>query len=230
MNSKNRLLANSSTLLFLSVNTLSGATLARWTPVSTALPEGTSYDSGSDTPSPSEAAANLVVSTLARVPANSFTNAGIRYPGLASQSFDTSEYTEFTIAPASGYQVNLESLSYSTNTYGRMNNADGYTVYVRTSTDGFATDLGSQTITDSSADTFVIDISALQGVDSPTTFRIYAVDNAQAGGNAWFDLDGSDTSTTTGLIISGDVVSIPEPSAVLLLSFSSIALLSRRRK
>lgn len=64
-------------LLALTASQLSAATLARWTPVSTALPRGVDYDQGTDTPVADEVEANIVVSTLVRERPGTFTNTGV---------------------------------------------------------------------------------------------------------------------------------------------------------
>lgn len=126
--------------------------------------------------------------------------------------------------------MSYETLTYSAQTFSRMNNALGYTVYVRSSEDNFGADIDSATIINSGTGTFSLDLSSLAGPTGATTFRIYAVDNSSAGGNAWFDLTGSDTATNVGLIVTGESALIPEPSSALLIGLSAFAFCGRRRR
>lgn len=216
-------------LLALTASQLSAATLARWTPVSTALPRGVDYDQGTDTPVADEVEANIVVSTLVRErPA--FTNTGVNWPGLAENSFDVdSGFTTFTITPDNGFAVNFDELTYSASTFGGAGVA-GYTVSIRSSLDNFATNVTTQDFTDSSPN-LVFDISSLQGVQEAITFRVYAVNNNPTPpANSFFDLRGSNTDNTLGLLVSGDVVPIPEPSSLLLCGLAGLGLTVRRKR
>lgn len=217
-------------LLALTASQLSAATLARWTPVSTALPRGVDYDQGTDTPVADEVEANIVVSTLVRERPGTFTNEGVNWPGLAENSFDVdSGFTTFTITPDNGFAVNFDELTYSASTFGGAD-AAGYTVSIRSSLDDFAANVTTQDFT-ASAPNLVFDISSLQGVQEAITFRVYAVNNNPTPPtNSFFDLRGSNTDNTLGLLVSGDVVPIPEPSSLLLCGLAGLGLTVRRKR
>ena len=121
------------------------AILARWTPVSTALPAGEMYDSDVDMPTASEVAANLNVSPLDRVGLEAFGNVAAVWAGRAvpdTSVIDETVYTTFTLTPSTGYFIDLDTITYDYQSYGFASN--GYNFYLRTSADGFAADLASR--------------------------------------------------------------------------------------
>lgn len=218
-------------LVSFTTSQLSAVTLARWTPVSIALPRGEDYDQGTDTPAPDEFAANLVVSSLVREDQN-FSNPGVNWPGLATVgAFDVNAgFTEFTVTPQANFEVSYEQLTYDANTFGGGNTAEGYTVSVRSSLDMFASIISSQTLANFITGRFTLPLDNLGTVSEAVTFRIYAVDDSGATGNRFFDLLGSNTDSTQGLIVTGEVVPIPEPSTFLFCSLALVGLGVRRKK
>lgn len=223
----NHLLKKSALLavMLTAASSAQAALIARWTPIS-----GPTYDSDTDTPEASAFDPAVVVSNLDRVGTEAQggnTNAGPVFPGRATTSGNFTNYTEFTITPTDGFQVDYNFLTYDVASYGGMNNASGYTLIVRTSLDGFAADVATSTLTNATTGQFNVNLSALQDISAATTFRLYIFDND--GGTNWADLQGSDTVTTLGLIVDGTVSVVPEPSAALLGGLGLLGLLRRRR-
>ena len=203
------------------------AILARWTPVSTALPAGEMYDSDVDMPTASEVAANLNVSPLDRVGLEAFGNVAAVWAGRAvpdTSVIDETVYTTFTLTPSAGYFIDLDTITYDYQSYGFASN--GYNFYLRTSADGFAADLATDA-NNAGAARANFDVSSLTGLSDPLEVRIYAT--SIDSGNRWFDMAGSDAATDLGLIVNG-TVAIPEPSTGLLAAMAGLILLRRRRR
>lgn len=205
--------------------------LARWTPVSTASgPAGSDYDNGPDTPPASEVASGLTASVLDRIGGAEFGggNGGPVWPGLAidgASGITLGDYTTFTLTPSAGFTLDFDTITYTYQSYGEATNG-GYLFFLRSSADGFASDLATDSA-NTGGGLITFDASSLTGVASATEFRIYASAPTGTGGNRWFDLAGSDTDPAQGIIVNGTAV--PEVSSVLLSGFAGLLLLRRRR-
>jgi len=217
-------------LLFASISWGQAATIARWTPVSTALPRGVDYDNGADQPLADETIAGVAASVLNREGfANAFGNTGAVFPGRAADGAAVdgmggftslpAQFTSFTLTPDAGMLLSVDTITYDYASYGQAEAGSGYLVTIRTSADGFATDLASASTSVTSA-RLTLDTSALGTLTSATEFRVYAAAIDANGGNRWFDLVGSDVATDAGLIVDGTVTAVPEPSSSLLLGLA----------
>ena len=210
-----------------SLSMTDAAILARWTPVSTALPGGVNYDNAADMPPADEVGANLTVSFLDRIGLDAGGNAGAVWPGRAApgtSTIDPAIYTTFTLTPDSGFTLDLDTVTYDYQSYGLA--ANGYNFYIRSSVDGFAGDIDTSSNTAGAA-RVTFDVSSLTGLTDPTELRIYAT--SIETGNRWFDLQGTDVATDVGLIVNGTVTPIPEPSTGLLAALAGLGLMRRRR-
>ncbi|MDF1712717.1 MAG: PEP-CTERM sorting domain-containing protein [Akkermansiaceae bacterium] len=206
------------------------ALLARWTPVSTALPAGENYDSSVDLPPADEVAPNLTVTPLDRVGAIEVAgNPGAVWSGTATPEtteISVGDYTTFTLTPDAGFMMSLDNITYDYQSYG-FAGTGGYTFFIRSSIDGFAADLDTSSSFEGAA-RVDFDVSSLTDLTGPTEIRIYA--STPTAGSRWFDLQGSNTDPSLGLIVNGDVAPIPEPSTALLSALAGLALTVRRRR
>ncbi|GHC52579.1 beta strand repeat-containing protein [Roseibacillus persicicus] len=197
-------LKKSLSLVLLTSGITQGDVLVQWLPIPGEATDSEFFRS-SQTPAPSLATLGVAGSRIARINQATVTNAGSVWPGEISNRFspageydaEVGGYTEFTITPPQNGEITFESISYQLNSYGGMNDDDGYTGIVRTSVDNFATELASQTQTNTSSANFLFDISSLGSVTEAITFRIYFVDNA--GPDRWADL----AAANGGLIVNG---------------------------
>ena len=233
---------NLTLLLAASASLADAAILARWTPVSVASDPvvGDTYSTAANTPAANEVSPLLTASGLARngFP-NAFGNGGAVFPGRAADGLtpdgaggfltNLDIYTNFTLTPAPGVSMSLGDITYNYQSYGETANG-GYLISLRTSADGFASEVASATILDSdpTGGLLTLDASSLTGLTSATEFRIYAGSPVQTGGNRWFDLAGNDSDPGFGLIVNGEA--IPEPSTTLLGGMALLALAARRRR
>jgi autotransporter-associated beta strand protein len=184
--------------------TSSADVLAQWLPTG-GEPDTSFYNNSGQTPPPTVTGPGITVSAAARINQQVVGNAGPVWPGYTANdggtpgTYDpeTAGYTEFTITPLPDANVSFSTITCFLVSYGGMNDAGGYTGIVRTSADNFATELTTQTITDTSNATFSFDVASLGTVTEPVTFRLYFVNNLGTG--TWADLG----SESGGLAVNG---------------------------
>lgn len=108
-------------------------------------------------------------------------------------------------------------------------------VALRSSIDGFATDLGTVTgmISGGNATTTLrsIAISGVNDISTSTTFRLYGFGTTAVGGTGGFDT--ATGATTPNVVFNGTITAVPEPTSIVLLSLagsSGLVVNYRRRK
>jgi hypothetical protein len=145
------------------------------------------------------------------------------------------DYWSFTVTPSVGFTLDLTTLTFDT-----IHNATSGTappnepdvnatmsVFVRSSIDGYASNIGS-TFTqawDTTTTGRSIDLSApaFQDITTATTFRLYVYDSGVDTSSNGLRLD--------NVVLNGEVLVVPEPSSTLLVGgFGSLMLLRRRRR
>lgn len=145
---------------------------------------------------------------------------GVNVDGLsktAVTAVSTNSFFEVTITPTSGNALNLTSFNFDS---GGASIGTGYVV--RSSVDAFAANLAAAnfaTLHPVYSPTSVdLTSSVFQAVSSPVTFRIYTYTPAT-----------SPAAVYDNLVINGDVIVVPEPSAAISLLLGSLCLARRRR-
>ena len=141
---------------------------------------------------------------------------------------DVNDYFEFTVAPSSGFALNMSQLQFNV----RKSGSGAGSAEVRSSLDSYGATVGTALTVNSAAagtDGIVsLTGAAFQGVSTPITFRIYGYNSQNAGGSMQLQ-----NGTAGGLEISGTVIAIPEPASLALVGLTLLpgaALLRRRRK
>jgi len=111
------------------------------------------------------------------------------------------KYFKLTLTPAEGYQLSVTGLA-----FGYRATASGPTSFVlRSSADGFGTDLATAgLVNDSAWHSYTSSPLELAGLTSPTVFRLYASGASSSLGTLRID----DVS------VAGAVAAVPEPAAV----------------
>jgi hypothetical protein len=139
----------------------------------------------------------------------------------ASSAITNNFYSAFTIEPNSGFALNLSTLTFN---YGGTSDVTvSFTAnfFVRSSTDGFAADVGTTFSKSIPANLSIpaytlasIDLSgaAFQNLSAPVTFRIYAFADNYSGSFVIADRPRIDA-----INLAGTVGAIPEPSSAALM-------------
>ena len=126
-----------------------------------------------------------------------------------SESISGNDYIQFIVTPNSGYSFTPTSFVF---TWDRSGTGPSNAA-LRSSVDGYASDLGSVTGMDEAITSNTITISGLTNITTATTFRIYGYGAAATGGTGGFDigsnvvnvqLNGATASTGPTTTKSGD--------------------------
>ncbi|MES2774083.1 MAG: HYR domain-containing protein [Bacteroidota bacterium] len=109
--------------------------------------------------------------------------------------FNPNQYFEFRLQPASGYKIDFSNLRF---TARKGNTADPATFVIRSSIDGFASDITApQTFSGTAATLLTYDLSPLSNVKTPITLRLYWYGSNRTGG---IPLVGIDDFTFNGQV------------------------------
>lgn len=120
----------------------------------------------------------------------------------ATSGFDTSKYYQFTVTPSSGYTLTLESLVFDARRSGN-GPTDGS---VRSSLDGYATNIGTFTPPTNNNTNQTVNLSSFTNISAPLSFRIYGFNAGQNNGTMRLD----------NVTLNGSVASaVPEPLTIL---------------
>jgi len=138
-------------------------------------------------------------------PANDRYNA----KGWDSPSLDGVDYFIFTLTPNSGYKIGFSSFVYNS----QRSDTGPLTFALRSSVDGFTSDIGMLSETGATID---LSVSAFQNITSAIEFRLYAWGASSAGGTFSindFTFNGSVVST--GCYVPDAAGAISGPTSVL---------------
>ncbi|WP_159249851.1 PEP-CTERM sorting domain-containing protein [Microcystis aeruginosa] len=145
---------------------------------------------------------------------------------------NTSQYVEFAVQPSAGFQVDFTNLQL--NAKHDENQLD---LVLRSSVDGFTSNLGTQVSLTTSSNTYSFDLSSLAPQTGPVQFRLYGL-NANSAGVIFY---GQNSANVTGggfVALNGDItatgggaVSTPEPSGIVsLMAVGALGAASLRRR
>ena len=143
-----------------------------------------------------------------------------------------SQYVEFAVSPSAGFQVDFTNLQLNA-----RHDEFQLDLVLRSSVDGFTSNLGTQVNLTTSSNTYSFDLSSLAPQTSPVQFRLYGL-NA-SGLNVWFFGENSTNVAGGGFVaLNGDItptgggaVSTPEPRGIVsLIAVGALGAASLRRR
>lgn len=151
--------------------------------------------------------------------------------GNYAAAFSAGDYVSFTIEANSGFELNLDSIIWSSSIASNASRAATDYVLV-SSVDGYASTLTSGTVTTvaggvSEYQQFSVDLSsnaAYQGLTDEVEFRLYVWGGADGLSNSAINYD--------NFGVTGDLSAVPEPSSFALLAgcFTLASVMLRRRR
>ncbi|GBL13370.1 hypothetical protein MTo_00660 [Microcystis aeruginosa NIES-1211] len=143
---------------------------------------------------------------------------------------DTNQYVEFAVQPGAGFQVDFTNLQLNA-----QHDETRLDLVLRSSVDGFTSNLGTQVSLTDSFNTYSFDLSSLAPQTGPVQFRLYGL-NADSS-TIWFYAVNSTNVAGGGFVaLNGDItptptVSTPEPSGIVsLIAVGALGAASLRRR
>lgn len=129
----------------------------------------------------------------------------------------------FTVTVSDGKFLNLDSLDFVFESSNAVAD-DSFAIHLRSSVDGFGSDIASVTRTNTVGTTttnesFSLNIPALQGITGSIQFKLFLVSNADASTHY--------TRVRPDVVLRGAVV--PEPGSIALAGLATLCVLMRRR-
>ncbi|WP_193212762.1 hypothetical protein [Luteolibacter marinus] len=207
-------------LPLISTSMVHAGTLARWTPVADGDPlRGNAYSESGTVPGADELAAGFREGLLSRSAAlPGFANSGASWTGASdSSAFNPDQYTAIRLLAAGPLEYRIDALSYEIFSFGTsVEDVEGEAVMsdvkfvLRSSLDGFTTDLASLTANYDGGHVASFDLTGvteLQSVTGDIELRLYIWEDGAADPLLFLDLTGD-------LMVEGEVLST-EPDVVL---------------
>ncbi|WP_286825846.1 PEP-CTERM sorting domain-containing protein [Microcystis sp. LSC13-02] len=149
-----------------------------------------------------------------------------------TSTVNTNQYVEFAVQPGAGFQVDFTNLQLNAN-----QDETALNLVLRSSVDGFTSNLGTQVNLTGSFNTYSFDLSSLAPQTGPVQFRLYGLNanspvvffsggnSANVAGGGFVALNGDITPT------GGGGVSTPEPSGIVsLIAVGALGAASLRRR
>ena len=175
-------------------------------------------NTGTETTQPSSSNNANIASATLNYTGSSVTPAtnGNRFGGSnwAVGALSLIKYIQFTVTPNAGYVFSPTSFDFIWD----FSASGPKSVTLRSSADGYVSDLGSlTTMTASSSTVKSISISGLIDISTATTFRLYGYDATAATGTGGFDC----ASSANNVVLNGFVNQLPAPSITSSLTATS---------
>jgi hypothetical protein len=149
-----------------------------------------------------------------------------------TSTVNTKEYVEFAVQPGAGFQVDFTNLQLNA-----KQDESALNLVLRSSVDGFTSNLGTQVNLTATFNTYSFDLSSLAPQTGPVQFRLYGLNanssqvfflgenSANVAGGGFVALNGDITPT------GGGPVSTPEPSGIVsLIAVGALGAASLRRR
>ena len=169
---------------------------------------------------------------IARLPFSPFQLGGDNGGWNTSGTVNTSQYVEFAVQPGAGFQVDFTNLQLNASMdEGNLN------LVLRSSVDGFTSNLGTQVSLTGLFNTYSFDLSSLAPQTGPVQFRLYGL-NANTSTVSFYGQNSANVAGGGFVALNGDItptgggpVSTPEPSSIVgLIAVGALGAASLRRR
>jgi hypothetical protein len=186
------------------------------------------YPKAADTVGANITSTGLDTAGINRLISSSFVLSGWNTGGTVN----TNQYVEFAVQPGAGFQVDFTDLQLNA-----RHDENALNLVLRSSVDGFTSNLGTQVNLTTSFNTYSFDLSSLAPQTGQVQFRLYGLN---ADSSIVFFIAGNSTNVAGGgfVALNGDItptgggpVSTPEPSGIVsLIAVGALGAASLRRR
>ncbi|TRV10110.1 MAG: PEP-CTERM sorting domain-containing protein [Microcystis wesenbergii Mw_MB_S_20031200_S109] len=191
-----------------------------------------SYPKAADTVGANITSTGLNTAGITRLSGPSFALGDFPNGWNTGSTVDTNQYVEFAVQPGAGFQVDFTNLQLNA-----RQDENALNLVLRSSVDGFTSNLGTQVNLTTSFNTYSFDLSSLAPQTGQVQFRLYGLNalgpfvdfngqnSANVAGGGFVALNGDITPT------GGGTVSTPEPSGIVgLIAVGALGAASLRRR
>ncbi|MCA2619126.1 MAG: PEP-CTERM sorting domain-containing protein [Microcystis sp. M040S2] len=190
-----------------------------------------SYPKAADTVGANITSTGLNTAGIRRASSSSFVLGEGTAQWNTGSTVNPNQYVEFAVSPSAGFQVDFTNLQLNSLIFGI-----GLDLVLRSSVDGFTSNLGTQVSLTNALNTYSFDLSSLAPQTGPVQFRVYGLANsstvlffglnsANVAGGGFVALNGDITPT------GGGAVSTPEPRGIVsLIAVGALGVASLRRR
>jgi hypothetical protein len=190
------------------------------------------YPKAADTVGANITSTGLNTAGIGRISASFFLLGGFPNEWNTGSTVNSSQYVEFAVSPSAGFQVDFTDLQL--NARQDENRLD---LVLRSSVDGFTSNLGTQVSLTTSFNTYSFDLSSLAPQTGPVQFRLYGL-NANSSGVLFLGENSANVAGGGFVALNGDItptgggpVSTPEPSGIVsLIAVGALGAASLRRR
>ncbi|NCS46952.1 MAG: PEP-CTERM sorting domain-containing protein [Microcystis aeruginosa BK11-02] len=190
------------------------------------------YPKAADTVGANITSTSLDTAGIRRINFSFFALGGGTAHWNTGSTVNPSQYVEFAVSPSAGFQVDFTNLQLNA-----QHDEFRLDLVLRSSVDGFTSNLGTQVSLTGISNTYSFDLSSLAPQTSPVQFRLYGLNanssqvffyggnSANVAGGGFVALNGDITPT------GGGAVSTPEPRGIVsLIAVGALGVASLRRR
>jgi hypothetical protein len=184
------------------------------------------YPKAADTVGANITSTGLDTAGINRLISSSFVLSGWNTGGTVN----TNQYVEFAVQPGAGFQVDFTDLQLNA-----RHDENALNLVLRSSVDGFTSNLGTQVNLTTSFNTYSFDLSSLAPQTGQVQFRLYGLN---ADSSIVFFIAGNSTNVAGGgfVALNGDITAAPtastlEPRGIVsLIAVGALGAASLRRR
>jgi hypothetical protein len=190
------------------------------------------YPKAADTVGANITSTGLDTAGITRRSTLSFTLGGFPNGWNTGGTVNPSQYVEFAVQLGAGFQVDFTDLQLNA-----RQDETALNLVLRSSIDGFTSNLGTQVNLTNSPNTYSFDLGSLAPQTGPVQFRLYGL-NANSSGVFFYGENSANVAGGGFVALNGDItptgggpVSTPEPRGIVsLIAVGALGAASLRRR